>query len=287
MARKDSGRWVARAAATGGSRSYRGQMPLKWYGSLFLIVLLGVAFIVYSRYERLHPSAGTPPTVGSHWYAALAVDVCGNVQPDLASNPTGTSTPGLHTDGDGVIRIEPTKAADAGNNATLARFVEDYPKFGLTSTSLTVPGQKARKNGQKCPKQTPDAGRPGTVQIKVWPSSTAPGVNHPTTTTDPASVKMADGQLITIAFVPTGAAIPKPNATAITTMLEAISTSGSTTTIPATSVPAATTTTAPGATATSVPGATATTAPGATNTTTATTTKPTTTTTKPGGQPSP
>ena len=278
MARKDSGKWVARAAATGGGRSYRGQMPLKWYGSLVLIVVLGISFIAYSRYERQHPSSGTPPTVGSHWYAALAIDVCGDVQPNLASNPTGT-TPGLHTDGDGVIRIEPTKAADAGNNATLARFVADYPKFSLTTTSLTLPGQKAHKNGQKCPKQTPDAGKAAKVAIKVWPSSTAPGVNHPTTTTDPTSVKLADGQLITVAFVPAGASIPKPSTSAITTMLEAISTSGSTTTLPATSVPAATTT---------VPGATTTAVPGATTTTTATTTtKATTTTTKPGGQPSP
>jgi len=61
--------------------------------------------------------------VGTHWYASLAVDLCGIVQPDLPTNPNSSSNPGLHTDGDGVIRIEPTKAADAGNNATLARFV--------------------------------------------------------------------------------------------------------------------------------------------------------------------
>ena len=40
MARTDTGRWVARAAATGGGRTYRGRRPLRWYTSLALIVLL-------------------------------------------------------------------------------------------------------------------------------------------------------------------------------------------------------------------------------------------------------
>ena len=57
MARGDTGKWVARAGATGGGRSYRGQRPMKWYASLAMICLLGVALIVYSRYERQHPAA--------------------------------------------------------------------------------------------------------------------------------------------------------------------------------------------------------------------------------------
>jgi hypothetical protein len=263
MARRDSGKWVARAAATGGGRSYRGQMPMKWYGSLFLIVLLGIVFIAYSRYERFQHPSGTPPTLGSHWYAAFAVDICGNVQPDLSSNPNSTSNPGIHTLGDGVIRIEPTKSADAGNNATLARFVADYPKFGLTSTSLTLPGEKARTNGQKCPAQTPDAGKAGRVQIKVWPSSTAPGVNNPTTTADPTSVKLADGQLITIGFVPSDVSLPKPSATVITAMLQAIAQSASpTTTAPVVSTTLPVTSTTSPTTSTTRPSTTTTTKPG-------------------------
>src|SRR5580658_7437814 len=108
MARRDTGRYVARAASTGGGRSYRGQMPVKWYGTLLLIVLVGVVSVVYSRYEAQHPNAGPAPYANSsHWYASLAVDLCGIVQPDLATNSNASSNPGLHTDGDGVIRIEP------------------------------------------------------------------------------------------------------------------------------------------------------------------------------------
>jgi len=253
MARGDSGKWVARAAATGGGRSYRGQMPLKWYGSLALIVLIGIVSIVYSRYEAQHPVTGPQPTVGQHWYAAFAVDVCGNVQPDLPVNSNSASNPGIHTDGDGVIRIEPTRAADAGNNATLSRFVTDYPKFKLTSTSLTIPGETAHRNGEKCPGQTPDAGKSGHVLIKVWPSSQAPGVNNPTTTTDPTSVKLADGQLITVGFVPAGGSLHKPAPAAIAAMLQASSQAGTTTTVPTlstTTVPTLSTTTTPQTTST-------------------------------------
>jgi len=255
MAPRDTGKWVARAAATGGGRSYRGQMPMKWYGSLFLIVLIGIVAIVYSRYEAQHPVTGPQPTIGQHWYAAFAVDVCGTLQPDLATNPNSASNPGIHTDGDGVIRIEPTKAADAGNNATLSRFVTDYPKFGLTPTSLTIPGETAHRNGEKCPSQTPDAGKKGQVLIKVWPSAQPPGVNNPTTTTDPTSVKLAAGQLITVGFVPSGTTLPKPSATAIAAMLQASSQAGSTTTttvpgLPTTTVPTLSTTTTPATTST-------------------------------------
>ena len=78
--------------------------------------------------------------------------------------------------------------------------------------------------------RAPTPGRSGKVLIKVWPSATAPGVNNPTTTSDPTSVKLATGQLITVGFVPAGATLPKPSATTITTMLQPISTAGSTTT---------------------------------------------------------
>jgi hypothetical protein len=251
-------------------------MPLKWYGTLLLIVLVGLVSILYSRYEDQHPAAGTEPTVGSHWYAALAIDICGTVQPNLATNPNAASDPGLHTDGDGVIRIEPTKAADAGNNATLARFVADYPKFGLTSTSITIPGEKARTDGQVCPKLTPDAGKKAKVLIKVWSSATSQVA--PITTTDPASVKLASGQLITIGFVPAGTDLPKPSSTTIATMEQSISTAGSTTT-----TAPLTATTAPGATTTAPAGATTTTPAAATTTApkpaTTTTTPPATTTT--------
>ncbi len=77
MARQDAGKWVARAGATGGGRSYRARVPYRWYSGLALIVVLGVFLVAYSRYERLHPVAAVQPTTSTHWAAGVVFDVCG------------------------------------------------------------------------------------------------------------------------------------------------------------------------------------------------------------------
>ena len=250
---------MARAAATGGGRTYRGHRPVRWYSALVLIVLLGTALIVYSRYERQHPSAGSQPAVGSHWFAALAFDICGTVQPDLPANPNeAPSAPGLHTAGDGVIAISPTKSADAGANATLGRFVTEYPKLGLSPTSIRLPGKATHRNGQTCPTGTPEAGKKAVVRVKVWPSFT--GSSKAFVPSDPTTLKLADGQLITVAFVPPNASIPKPPTAVVSSMLQdratAAQRSSSSTTLPTappTSAPPSSTTTPSSPTSTSTP----------------------------------
>jgi hypothetical protein len=280
MPSRDTGKWVQRAGATGGGRTYRGQMPIKWYGSLVLICVLGVALVVYSRYELQHPAPAVQPAVGVHWYQAFGFDVCGNTLPNLPANPNASRSPipGIRTDGDGVIQVAPTTSQDAGNNATLARFVALYPHLELSTGVLGIPGHLTYRNGERCPSGTPDANLPGTVLMKVWPSFTGPGASQPTTVDDPAAVKLADGQLITIAFVRSGASIPKPPATTITAMLNdrqgaATSTpsTGPTTPVPTTTAPTTTapTTTAPTAKSptTTAPSSATTTAPASPSTT--------------------
>jgi hypothetical protein len=252
---------------------------MKWYASLTMICLLGVALIVYSRYERQHPAAAPPPAVGTHWYQALGFDVCGTVQPNLPANPNASTSPvpGIRTDGDGVIQVEPTTAADAGNNATFARFVTLYPKLTLTSDTLQIPGKAKYVNGKKCPAGTPDAGKVGELQIKVWPSFTPPGSNDPQVFHDPTAIKLADGQLITVAFVPSGASVPKPSS--ITAMLtDRAGSATSSTSTPGPTAPTATTAPSSSTTAASS-STTATTA--ASKGTTPTTTASGSTTTKP------
>jgi hypothetical protein len=262
MARADSGKWVQRAGSTGGGRTYRGQMPVKWYGSLVLICVLGVALVVYSRYELQHPAPAIQPAVGTHWFVALGFDVCGTPQPNLPSNPNASSSPvpGLRTDGDGVIQVAPTTAKDAGDNATLARFVALYPKLVVTSSTVGIPGKHTYTNGQKCPVGTPQAGKTGAVSIKVWSNFTGSGATHPVTQTEPSAVRLADGQLITVAFVPAGVSVPKPPSSVITAMLNDRVNSGQT----ATSVPTVSTT-AP-ASSTTTPATATTSAPLSTTT---------------------
>lgn len=218
MARGSIGRRVARAAATGGGRTTRGRAPAAWYASLVLIVVLGTATVAFSRYERQHPPAPTPPTKSDHWYSALAFDICGKMQPNLPAN-TNQATVGLFTAGDGLIQIKPRNSNETGDNATLGLFVSEYKgvstkkPLALSASSLRYPGGRTWANGDTCP-ATKDksakasAGKPGQVQVEVWDSLAAK--TGKVLSGDPAGYKLGNGQLITIAFVPQGSKIPQP-----------------------------------------------------------------------------
>lgn len=233
MARKQTGKWVARAAATGGSRSYRGQRPVKWYSSLVLICILGVALIWYSRYERQHPSSTGQPAVGTTWVAAFDFDICGTVEPALPANPgVKGQGPGLTTDGDDVIHIAPHAASEAGANATLGRFASDYRGMVLTSTQVRYPGKTSAGPtvgrtftlGEKCPAGTKYAGKKGEVVVDQWPT---PTTTKPVPVGDPPNLRLNDEQEITIAYLPKGASVPRPPGKAVTAMLQDASGSGS------------------------------------------------------------
>jgi hypothetical protein len=276
MARSYSGKSVARAAATGGGATYRGQMPVNWYAALVVIVLVGLASVAIAKYHYNQTPTVVEPTVHTTWHAALAVDICGTIEPALTASPT-TSTTGLTTTGNGVLTIAPKTASEAGNNATLGKFAAGYTGFTLTNTTVKYPSASAPlyKNGQKCAAGTPDAGQVGEVQARSWLLSTQTSSKIKETggltTVKPASLKFANRQLITLGFVPAGTNLPKP-VSAISPLLQVLS---------GTQPVATTTTTAPGAT-TTAPSVTTTTAPSVTTTTappSTTTTKPSSTTT--------
>ncbi len=236
MADESTGKWVARAASTGGGRTYRGQAPVNWYLSLVLIVIIGVSLIAYSRYEKAHPvNAGAgQPAVGTTWHAAEGIDICGALQANLPSNTSQTTT-GLTTDGSGVITVAPKNSSESGSNATLGKFVSEYKGLTLTVGSLGYPGQKVYQDNDVCPKGSPDAGKQGVVIVQTWPnfdatkSTEVPG--------DPTDLKFADGQMITMAFVPATATVPKPQASAITALINVSQGSGTTQTTAAPSLP--------------------------------------------------
>ena len=68
MARSSTGKSVARAAATGGGTTYRGQMPVNWYAALVLIVILGIGSVALAKYH----------------YAKSSPDRAADRRPDLA-----------------------------------------------------------------------------------------------------------------------------------------------------------------------------------------------------------
>lgn len=248
MATNQTGKWVQRAAATGGGRTYRGQRPVNFYAAMLIICVVGVSLVVVSRYQLTHRTASSsgPPTTQQVWHAALGIDLCGTVEPNLPAS-TNSKVTGLLADGNGVLTVAPKTSAESGANATLGRFVSGYKGLELTNTKIQYPGKPAYSNGQFCPKGTPDAGKAGVVIVYQWPNFTSKsGSQSPG---DPQNLLFTNGQLITMAFVPTGTSIPKPPAQVITNLITAANAQPSvptTTTAPALS----TTTTAPAVTTT-------------------------------------
>jgi hypothetical protein len=271
MARSSSsGKSVARAAATGGGATYRGQMPVNWYAALVVIVLIGLASVAVAKYHYNQSPSVVQPTVGTTWHAAIAFDICGESQPALAASPSSAST-GLTTSGNGVLVVSPKSSSEAGANATVGKFASGYSGLTVTNTSLKYPGAKVPeyKNGQKCAAGTPDAGKVGEVMARSWIITTQVKHNEEVetggvTTTRPADLRLLNRQLITVGFAPDGTSLPKPPGSTILALTQALS---------GQEPVATTTTTAPSAT-TSSTAATTTTAP-----TTTTTTKPSSTTT--------
>ena len=253
MARSSSGKSVARAAATGGGTTYRGQMPVNWYAALVIIVIIGVASIALAKYNYNKVPVVVEPTIGTSWHAGLAFDVCGTMEPAIPASPS--SATGLTTSGSGVILVEPKTSSEAGNNATLGKFADGYTGLTLSNTELKLPssGATAYTNGQKCATGTPDAGKVGIVQARSWLISTTTGKNHEevetggATTTEPADLKFANRQLITSGFVPEGTAMPKPPASTILALQQVLAGG---------QAPVTTTTTAAGATTTTAPSVT-------------------------------
>ncbi len=274
MPRSSTGKWVQRAASTGGGRTYRGQRPVNWYGALIVIAILGLLSVALARheYQNNQNASSAPkvqPAVGTEWVSAEGFDICGVVKAALPV-PVPASTTGMTVDGKGVIIIKPTKSSQAGNNAVLSQLVDGYHGLTLTSSTLGYPGEHVYSNGDKCPKGTPDAGKVGTVQVGYYASPDAPLQRI----ADPLTLKPANESEVKMNFLPAGATLSRPNGAAVEDLLKAAeaanaanaAASTTTTTSPASTVPissvpqaSSTTTTAPAATTTTTPAATTTT----------------------------
>jgi hypothetical protein len=203
MAKSSSlARKVARAAAAGAGHKSNRQITPGWWGSVAVIVLLGLVTVGYSRYELSHPyhPPVIGPTVGQTYQIAFAFDICGTVEPNPPAKPAAN---GMSTNGSGILQVTPTSAANAGKNATLGKFIAGYPGMALGPSELQYPGQKPYHNGQLCPD-----GRPGTVQVKEW-NSLLDHTGH-LVSGDPTDLHLSNDRLLTLAFVPAGTAIPQP-----------------------------------------------------------------------------
>jgi hypothetical protein len=263
VAKSASGKWVSRVGATGGGKAYKKSRPGNYYGVLVVIVVLGLLSAVLARYDYQHPAKAvhaTAPAIGTTWYAGLSIQACGETLPNLTPDPTTKG--GFSVLADNVIKISPATAADAGNNATVSQFADEFPGLTASSGELAVPTSKGQpdtattyRNGTVCPAKTKDAGQTGKIEYAYW---TSIAQKKPTITTNSTTIKFSEYMRLTMAFEPTGVTPTPPTAATEDAMLKVASTTTTTTVAPTT------TTTLKGATTST----TTTTIPLATTTTT-------------------
>lgn len=191
-----------------------------WYGLTAIVVIAGIALVVYARASApapvgpYLPDANNPTKKDTHWHAALGVYDCDHWMGDStgtgiwnwpAATPSGTPAradntqvyAGLHSHDDGVIHMEPAVSAEAGRNATLGLYFE-YGGWKLSSTGFTFLGTTV-KNGDKC------GSTPGTMQ---WALGKWDGTNGKQTyalqTGNPAKHKLNQAEIVILAFLPPG-----------------------------------------------------------------------------------
>lgn len=250
MAKSTSGKWVSRVGAAGGGKTYNKTRPSSFYAVVVLIVVLGLALVVYSRYEFQHPvkKVVVEPAIGTTQFAALSIQDCGVTLPYITADPTYKG--GFIIEDDNVILVSPVSSADAGNNATVKTFAGEYPGLVATSSELAVPKAAGAanpattfKNGDVCGPKTKYPGKKGKVIYAYWTSFDQ---KKPTLTTNPKSIKFVKDLRLTLAFEPTGVTPGAPPSTTVDQMVLHATTTTTTTTTPTTTTtlgPATTTTT--------------------------------------------
>lgn len=194
MGKASSNKKVARAAKAAGRPGARKNYV--WPVTIGAVVLLGVVLIVASFGGG--PSED-PPQIGDHWHAAYGVMVCDSFRPPLSD--AGPDESGIHSHGDGLVHIHPFSTRFTGEDANLAAFGGSVD-LDLQDDALTLPGGETFANGDDC------GDEPGMVQVKVWDGPEDD--EGRLLAADLAAFAPQDGDLVTIAFAPEGADIPKP-----------------------------------------------------------------------------
>jgi hypothetical protein len=235
--KREPSRLVARAAATGGSRVYKEARPWGYYTLLALVAVLGFSGIYYARYQAQHPASAAQsskskksvqPTIGTVWYEAVGFQICSTFARPLPPNPN-SSTAGITSMGNGLVRIAPRFSVEEGRGANLATFATEYPGLTLTSTTLQLPGGKQYRAGGTCP------GQRGKARIYFKEYSSPNDTKGRLLLEGPMAIRLRNGHMITVAYVADPSYIkPPPYAPALIQVMTAQKNEG----VPTTTAPA-------------------------------------------------
>lgn len=157
MARKPSSYRAPKKSASGGNTL--------WISVVSIIVVLGVVLVVVSRGSSDSANSDVPPRMqsatqaGDHWHTAIGANVCGtwlaNI-PEFEKRATSGAQAGIHSHGDGLMHIHPFQPDEAGENATIGRFL-DFAGINISEDELTWPDGTDKKAGEPCASGGDDA----------------------------------------------------------------------------------------------------------------------------------
>lgn len=197
MGKASSAKKVARAARAGGSAA-TDQRKLGYPIAIVAIIVLGVALVAFARTSQ--DSESVAPTLDDHWHYAYGIYTCDTWAAGLTdANPEQ----GIHTHDDGVIHIHPFSSAVSGKNATFGKFAE-IVNLTVTDDSFTLPDGTTFTNGDDC------GGKEGRVVMAVWPPD-SPDADPVLFTDGFNDVRFTEDRgVLTLAFLPEEAEIPRP-----------------------------------------------------------------------------
>lgn len=207
MGKASSAKKVARVARAGGSgKTTKRRNNLLFPVSIGLIVVLGVALVVFARTSQNQAAASPPVANQDHWHAAYGVRLCG--QGFAAPIQVQDDPVGIHTHGDGIIHIHPFTNAASGDNATLGEFI-DAAGVTIDDDQIDLGGDLSVKEGDDtCGARD----KPGIVQVAYWENAREADTTDPEIITENIrDIRFKnDSAAYTIAFAPEGATIPPP-----------------------------------------------------------------------------
>lgn len=146
VAPSSSTKKAAKLAKSGQGKKVRFQGGTVFPLAVAIVVVLGLALVVYARQSR--PAAdASAPTVTDHWHHAYGFYLCdtwfqltGALEEVTATGYANTdfARTGIHSHDDGIIHWHPFTSAAVGSRATLGVFLENYG-VKLSNTKLEFP----------------------------------------------------------------------------------------------------------------------------------------------------